>query len=167
MKIQWTAATELFNSRYRERGTEIYDSGGVLSLDWIERSDTSARIHSTVRGSQNQIYAQVILIKERSHFPDVQGDCSCPVGHNCKHVVAVIRAITREDKSTRQGVSASIATPVLNEASRLRIPTAPVPREAPLPYEVDVWLSRLEQAQLQKHDEYPEGVTQRLFYVFE
>ena len=97
MKIQWTAATELFNSRYRERGTEIYDSGGVLSLDWIERSDTSARIHSTVRGSQNQIYAQVILIKERSHFPDVQGDCSCPVGHNCKHVVAVIRAITQPE----------------------------------------------------------------------
>ncbi len=167
LKIQWTAATEFFNSRYRERGTEIYNSGGVLSIEWVERSDTSARIRSTVLGSQNQVYEQVIAITERSHFPEVEGDCSCPVGHNCKHVAAVIRAITREQKPVRHEVSASVATPVLNQANRLRIPTPPVQREAPLPYEVDVWLSRLEQAQLQKHDEYPEGVTQRLFYVFE
>jgi superfamily II DNA or RNA helicase len=167
VKIQWTAATEHFDSRYRERGTEIYDSGGVLSVDWIERSETAARIHSTVRGSQQQTYEQVITIKERSHFPEVEGDCSCPVGHNCKHVLAVIRAITRDEKMARHSVAASIATPILNEPSRLRIPTAPVPREAPLPYEVDVWLSRLEQAQRQKHDEYPDDVAQRLFYVFE
>jgi superfamily II DNA or RNA helicase len=167
LKIHWTAATELFNSRYRERAIEIYNSGGVLSVEWVERTDTSGLIHSTVLGSQNQIYAQVISIKERSHFPEVDGDCSCPVGHNCKHVAAVIRAITHEEKPVRNGVSASTAKPIQSTPGKLRPAGTPIERETPLPYEVDVWLSRLEQAQLQKHDEYPEGVTQRLFYVFE
>ncbi len=40
-------------------------------------------------GSQEEIYQQNIFINMReSGMVDIDGDCSCPVGFNCKHVVA-------------------------------------------------------------------------------
>ncbi len=186
LNIQWTAATELFNSRYKERGIQIFNEGRVLSMEWLERSDTSGEIISTVLGSHDEVYAQTIKIKTRSHFPDINGECTCPIGRNCKHVIAVIRAITQEQKSSHgrassagimpsiSSVAASVTssvtstiTPQKDPAGIARSTNAPAIREAPLPYEIDVWLSRLEQAQLKKHDDYAEGVTQRLLYVFE
>ena len=175
MNIQWTAATELFNARYKERGIQIFNEGRVLSVEWLERSDTSAEIIGTVLGSHDEVYSQSIRIKARSHLPDIQGECSCPIGHNCKHVIAVIRAITREDKSVSSSAGAAIITPLFTSpvtplkdaADMARSPGTSTAHEAPLPYEIDVWLSRLEQAQLKKRDDYGEGVTQRLLYVFE
>ncbi len=161
LKIQWTAATEFFNPQYKQRGIEVFNQRRVLSLEWLERTDNFAEIISTVLGSQNEVYAQSITIKARDKLQDVEGDCSCPIGHNCKHVAAVIRAIAAEEPPTAK------SAPIIAFTGKPRGPSSPMMREAPLPYEVDVWLSRLEQAQLKKHDEYPEGVTQRLLYVFE
>ncbi len=167
MKIQWTAATELFNSRYKERGIEVFNEGRVLSIDWLVRTDTAAKIHSTVQGSHDEIYEQTISIKARSHLPDIEGDCTCPIGHNCKHVIAIIRAITREEKPSRNNVTPVIIAPLKSTPGKSRGPASLAEREMPLPYEVDVWLSRLEQAQIKKSDEYPDSVTQRLLYIFE
>jgi superfamily II DNA or RNA helicase len=167
LKIQWTAATELFNSRYKERGIDVFNEGRVLSIEWLMRTDTAAKIHSIVQGSQDEVYEQTISIKARNQIPEIEGDCTCPIGYNCKHVVAVIRAITREEKPAQNSASPVIIAPFKSTSNKTRGPGATAVREMPLPYEVDVWLSRLEQAQHKKNDEYPDGVTQRLLYVFE
>ena len=100
MKIQWTAATRFFNARYAARGIELFNRGYVLSFEWQQRDDNAARIVGTVRGSHDEVYAQTINIKARDYLPDVKGVCTCPVGHNCKHVAAVLRAAIMGEKST-------------------------------------------------------------------
>ena len=83
MNIQWKAAAELFNSRYKERGVEVFNEGRVLSIDWLMRTDTAAKIHSTVQGSQDEVYEQTLSIKARNQIPEIEGDCTCPIGYNC------------------------------------------------------------------------------------
>src|SRR5271156_4990725 len=50
-------------------------------------------ISAKVQGSASKPYAQTIEIgTSRAGKPVVHGDCSCPVGFNCKHVAAVLMA---------------------------------------------------------------------------
>lgn len=179
MKIQWTAATRFFNARYAARGIELFNRGYVLSFEWQQRDDNAARIVGTVRGSHDEVYAQIISIKAPDDALVVKGVCTCPVGHNCKHVAAVLRAAIMGEKSPAASNSARLPehmpTPPRARASaaasldthKTDKPHSSPVRDLPLPTEIDVWLSRLEQAQFKNPNEYPEGVTQRLLYVFE
>ena len=47
-------------------------------------------IKGKVNGSGQQSYRQTIHIKPAARGVRVDGDCSCPMDHNCKHVVAVL-----------------------------------------------------------------------------
>ena len=47
-------------------------------------------IKGKVNGSGAQSYRQTIHIKPAARGVRVDGDCSCPMDHNCKHVVAVL-----------------------------------------------------------------------------
>ncbi len=48
------------------------------------------------RGSGRQRYRQRIRLIERGERWDVDGRCSCPVGYNCKHVVAALLTLERQ-----------------------------------------------------------------------
>ena len=52
------------------------------------------RIHSEVSGSRSKPYAVVARYESGSGgtLVPVEGHCSCPVGHNCKHTAAVLLA---------------------------------------------------------------------------
>jgi non-specific serine/threonine protein kinase len=47
------------------------------------------------RGSGRQRYRQRIRLIDRGSHWDVDGRCSCPVGYNCKHVVAALLTLER------------------------------------------------------------------------
>ena len=47
------------------------------------------------RGSGWQRYRQRIRLIERAGRWDVDGRCNCPVGYNCKHVVAALLTLER------------------------------------------------------------------------
>ena len=47
------------------------------------------------RGSGRQRYRQRIRLIDRGAHWDVDGRCSCPVGYNCKHVVAALLTVER------------------------------------------------------------------------
>ena len=166
MKIQWTAATRQFSARYISRGIELFNRGYVLSFEWQQRDESAARIIGTVRGSHDEVYAQTISIKALNGSLVARGVCTCPVGNDCKHVAAVLRAAIMEQK-----FPASLDAHETDRPNALAVrdlaARAPLVRDLALPTEIDVWLSRLEQAQIQKHHDYPEGVAQRLLYVFE
>src|SRR5271168_2794001 len=50
-------------------------------------------ISAKVQGRASKPYAQMIEIgTSRAGKPVVHGDCTCPVGFNCKHVAAVLMA---------------------------------------------------------------------------
>jgi len=77
-----------FDSGTFTRGQTYARDGMVRSVQVVAN-----RIHGEVWGSGHNFYEQVILLAARPGGGiDVVGDCTCPVQHNCKHVVAVLLA---------------------------------------------------------------------------
>ncbi len=65
------------------RGRVYKTSGAVKELDWV--ADGSV-LYSSVQGTENEPYQQRTLIA--AHRLD--GECTCPVHHNCKHIAAAL-----------------------------------------------------------------------------
>ncbi|HED35170.1 MAG TPA: DEAD/DEAH box helicase [Gammaproteobacteria bacterium] len=70
------------------RGLSYYAQGRVSSLIIDEADEHTVYFDSKVNGSGRNTYKQEILIKAIYGSIDITGHCSCPVGYNCKHVVA-------------------------------------------------------------------------------
>ncbi len=75
-----------FDSKTVLRGQNYYKSGFVKSCDTKIDEDGDIIINSLVDGTF--LYSQDILIDGDNY--SIDGDCSCPVGYNCKHVAAAI-----------------------------------------------------------------------------
>ena len=92
MKIQpdqITAALlreECGHSAY-ERGNGYYQEGRT-ELELVEEQGEFLHLLATTRGSGGRRYQQEIFIGNIDGSLDIDGGCSCPMGFNCKHVVA-------------------------------------------------------------------------------
>lgn len=73
---------------YYARGEAYYRDGYVKSLVAEAEDDDIIELRSTVKNSSNQLYTQTITVDSSSRHIDIDGDCSCPVNYNCKHVAA-------------------------------------------------------------------------------
>lgn len=71
------------------RGERYYRAGKVLSATYDADSLTFS---AKVSGSQRQTYSQTVIFPEEkvTHSAPFHSFCSCPVGTNCKHVVAAL-----------------------------------------------------------------------------
>ncbi|MDT8384699.1 MAG: DEAD/DEAH box helicase [Gammaproteobacteria bacterium] len=68
-------------------------------------NDALVELRATVQGSGRAPYAQEILISGMDGGAiDIDGDCSCPVEYNCKHVVAACLAYHASLDSTEREV---------------------------------------------------------------
>jgi superfamily II DNA or RNA helicase len=74
-----------------ERGRDYYAKGQVVKLTVGSEGTLFVQINSSVKGSVKTPYNQNIRIVWRPDYSaaTIEGDCSCPVGFNCKHVAAV------------------------------------------------------------------------------
>ena len=72
------------------RGLDYFRRGMVRSVKF----GGPGRIHGEVSGSRSKPYAVVARYESGSGgtIVPVEGHCSCPVGHNCKHTAAVLLA---------------------------------------------------------------------------
>ncbi len=130
-----------------EKGHRYQAQGRVSAL---EVSEDLAHIRAKVRGTGSSDYRVDIGFDfSRDRLAGLEGECSCPMGFNCKHVVATLfEALSGKQPSS--------------DASIARERTAPAPQ--PLPYEVNDWLERFGKAV--RGDDYPADLTQRLLYCF-
>ena len=69
------------------RGLDYARNNRVLDID-LHEEDTRWQIKASVRG--NTIYHQQIDVSEFMGTLEIEGECGCPVGYNCKHVAAVL-----------------------------------------------------------------------------
>ena len=126
-----TAATVQKGRDYQARGkAHLLDSSETV-------------IEGMVQGSRRAPYEVVIEIRSGANGKGVAafaGDCSCPVGYNCKHVAALLLEFLDQNKP----VAALPATPV-SEA-------------------VTNWLAGIERA-ARSADDYPPEIRNRLFYL--
>ncbi len=105
-----------FDSGTFGRGTDYARRGNVLSV-----VDTGKHIEAAVKGSSGEVYEQEIGWTQGRRGVMFEGSCTCPVGFNCKHVVAALLKYLEQMSST---------------------PAVPVPMSN-LPNAVAGWLQRL------------------------
>ncbi|MDP2902626.1 MAG: DEAD/DEAH box helicase [Methylovulum sp.] len=74
-----------------ERGKDYFERGLVLNLAVQSEGVLFVQLNATVKGTAINPYKQNIRIVWRPDYSsaEIDGDCSCPVGYNCKHVAAV------------------------------------------------------------------------------
>lgn len=80
-----------------QRGRQYFEQGrvkqlSVADLDEGNKSRQVMIISASVKGSGRNMYKQKVGLLEDSGAGAIAGNCSCPVGFNCKHVVAVLFA---------------------------------------------------------------------------
>lgn len=104
-----------FEAAALQRGRDYARRGLVVSVDEPEDGALAAKV-SNGRGS---------TYRQRISFGDgwVDGHCSCPVGHNCKHVAAVMLTW-----AARQHARPVLAAPVQGWLRRIKDSAAPALR---------------------------------------
>ena len=119
-------------SRSAMEKAHVYQAQGrVLALDV---SDDLTRISSRVRGSGSEEYRVDIQLEfEDGTLTDLDGDCTCPMAFNCKHVAAsLLEALSDKDPSER-----TAAMPI-----KAQMPSAP----PVLGFEVSTWIENIGRA---------------------
>jgi SNF2 family DNA or RNA helicase len=75
---------------FYDRGRSYFEKGSVLNLTVKGEGPLFVQFNSSVKGSSKTPYKQNIRIIWRPDFSaaEIEGDCTCPVAYNCKHVAA-------------------------------------------------------------------------------
>jgi superfamily II DNA or RNA helicase len=122
-----------FDSGTYGRGHDYAERGKVRGF-----ATNAASIDAKVSGSGGQLYHQSIDVLDRHNSIRFKGACTCPMQHNCKHVVAVLLRCLDEMPSVaatrRPGPALRHAEPVARRA------------EPALPHAVSAWLHQVQQA---------------------
>ena len=136
---------DFFSRGAVEKGHAYQAQGRVKEL---QISEDLRHIRSKVRGSASSDYRVDIQLEfGRDRLASLDGDCTCPMEFNCKHVVAtLLQALSVEQVPSGKAMAAKQAPP------------AP----KPLPYELIDWLDRF--GRTSRGDDYPADVNQRLIY---
>ncbi|MBM32960.1 MAG: DNA helicase [Rheinheimera sp.] len=129
--LQW------FDSATLHRARAYLQAGKVLKLEY---SDDLSQISAQVWGAGFSPYRQNIVLAQTDHGWSLRDSCSCPVGHRCKHILAVLLRLKR-DYSQQQ----------------LRIKQLPQ-------LKLDNWFTELEQLQQPVQDDNGDTVLYLLSY---
>jgi len=133
-----------------EKGYSYQAQGRVTEL---EISEDLTRVRGKVRGGAPKPYrVDIRLDFSGDRLADLDGQCSCPVASNCKHVAAALLEVLSESKPSPEP-----ALPRARESAPNNAPAPPV-----LSYEIATWLENV--AKAVRDDDYPAEVNQRLFY---
>ena len=95
-----------FDSKTVIKGQSYYKAGLVKKLSVKYDEDGDIFINSQVEGTF--LYTQEILIDSENY--SIDGDCSCPVGYNCKHVAAAIFQFTADYTGIKAKKESSFVT---------------------------------------------------------
>ncbi len=77
-----------FPSSYFNRGRHYFNAGQVTSITVLDEGEDSVELEAITLGSGGNSYYQSVDITWAADEVIISGICSCPVGHDCKHVVA-------------------------------------------------------------------------------
>ncbi len=126
---------------------------------------TTGQIRAVVKGSGNSRYTLTVSMREKGGRVVLRGDCSCPVGLNCKHVAAALLTKIQQDAARRGRQPAAVKTAAPVKPSRYQMAgTQPAPAAA-LPTDLTAWLRELAASVTADSEEYPANVTKRIFYM--
>lgn len=129
-------------------GKAYQRQGRVTAFQW----DSDDGITAQVQGSHRKPYLQSISIESNQRGRVlIEGDCSCPVAFNCKHVAA----------SLLHGL---VAKPSMTMGTSAAAPGIPARATLSLTSPVADWLNRLRQADVRSQGG-EDDLPQRLIYI--
>lgn len=126
-----------FDTMTLQRAQDYVDRGMVMQVE----TERSGAVLGRISNGRGQTYNQHIAL----HADAVFGACSCPIGHNCKHVAAALIYLA----SARHKNTVSLAAPVEAWLARVRqnaTTAAPAPN---------------------RPEEYHSNINDRLLYVLQ
>jgi superfamily II DNA or RNA helicase len=89
------------------RGLNYFENDHVRTLE-VSNFEGVLRLSATTSGSGRNVYQQDIFLDSFDKEIDIEGECSCPVGFNCKHVAAVCLQYEDDNRSSgKRGVGGS------------------------------------------------------------
>ena len=109
-----------------ERGMSLYITQQVLSCTVNHSNSNEWEIEGTVQGSKREAYSvsAMVEIDPAGNLSFFKGDCSCPVGDNCKHAVAL--TVKAAFKSARPNTGSSTSGgPAHNDNGQPVTPLSP------------------------------------------
>ncbi|MGH8456770.1 MAG: SNF2-related protein, partial [Stenotrophobium sp.] len=139
----------VFDSGAIVRGRQYWQQHRVRHFV-LHEDAAETRIDATVEGSEAMPYALTAAATEGRDGVDFENDCSCPLGGDCKHVVAaLLEACNRWQRAPTR-----------------RAPAAAANANAALPHEVQEWLAQLT-GRPEAEKPAGGGEKKRLLYIFE
>jgi superfamily II DNA or RNA helicase len=88
MKITRQHIREATGNAAFARGREYFERGRVVRLK-ASGSGATINIRAETLGNSQHAYVQDVQLERLPYTVDIDGECSCPVGYNCKHIAAV------------------------------------------------------------------------------
>ena len=86
--VEYAALRSLVGAASMKRGLAYADNGHVRTIAWME---DELKLQGRVRGSLGETYTtSVYFADEPTGAALLEGECSCPVGWNCKHAAALV-----------------------------------------------------------------------------
>ncbi|MDG9666542.1 DEAD/DEAH box helicase [Hahella sp. CR1] len=82
---------------YFERGVKYFKQQRVTLVEYGK--DHAA---ASVQGSGNSIYRVLVRLENDAYGQSIEGECSCPIGYNCKHVAATLLAVNERSQAPTQ-----------------------------------------------------------------
>lgn len=128
-----------------------YCDAGKATVESVSQGIIAGR----VRGGKVKPYKVVVTLSGSGAGQVARGTCSCPVGYNCKHAVALLLQALREGKAENR-----FATPLVPVAPPGAVEVVP-----DLEPQVAQWLEGLAQVAVRGDEAYPDDIRQRLMYV--
>ena len=122
-----------FNRSALEKAVVYQAQGRVTGL---RTSDDLSHVSARVEGSGSNTYVVDIVLKfSRDRLVDIDGECSCPVSFNCKHMAATLfEALSKTNATVRP------VRPALPPARNVAVAVDARSQSAPiLPYDVAAW----------------------------
>ncbi len=101
LKLQWLL--DAFEKRFIDRGIEYARQGKVIFCDW----DEDRRIlWGDVHGSGGELYETALYLDDVEKGLPLEARCTCPVGYNCKHAVALFFTAMAQRNTLRSAAGA-------------------------------------------------------------
>ncbi len=142
-----------FPAAFFQRGQTILHQG-LVNKTWL----VNDRLHGEVVGTRPKPYQQRIDLTHRNGKLTIDGSCDCPIGRNCKHVVATLLYSLRYPPKALQTTSppyATIKSPLQSSESDLTPDVA-----------ASLWLQQINTATTRLHTpQEPDKTSNRLLYV--
>jgi superfamily II DNA or RNA helicase len=100
---------DFIDENYFARGLDYFLRNKVISCDVAKDGQ---QLIARVKGSGFKVYQTIVNLDfHHGELVDVRGQCSCPVGYNCKHVAAVLLSRAGEEISP-DGATPATATQI-------------------------------------------------------